>query len=145
MAIALDVENEITKGNDMLTLNGVTKSYGKRDILSDITHEFQPGLNLLVGPSGAGKSTLLRLCATVEKPSSGKLLWHNKPYTNVRKKLRFELGYAPQIVDLPQDVTGMEFLAHIAALKGLEKRAKTQAFEILAPVSYTHLTLPTKA
>jgi len=115
----------------MLSLDNVSKSYGKRHILNDINHEFQTGLNLLIGPSGAGKSTLLRLCATVEKPSSGHLLWHGKPYKRVRKALRFELGYAPQIVDLPQDVTGMEFLSHIAALKGLGKSAKTQAAEIL--------------
>ncbi len=115
----------------MLTLSGVSKSYGKRAILTDISHNFQSGLNLLVGPSGAGKSTLLRLCSTVEKPSSGKLFWNDKPYSSVRKKLRFELGYAPQIVDLPQDVTGIEFLAHIAALKGLGKGSITQANEIL--------------
>ena len=115
----------------MLRLNGVSKSYGKRDVLKDITHDFQSGLNLLVGPSGAGKSTLLRLCATVEKPSSGKLLWHGNPFPKIRQQLRLELGYAPQIVDLPQDVTGMEFLTHIAALKGLGKGAKNQAYDIL--------------
>lgn len=53
------------------------------------------------------------------------------PIKSIRKKLRFELGYAPQIVDLPQDVTGIEFLTHIAALKGLGKGAKDQAHDIL--------------
>jgi len=115
----------------MLTLNAVSKSYSKRDVLIAISHEFQSGLNLLVGPSGAGKSTLLRLCATVEKPTSGKLLWNGKPYSCVKRKLRFELGYAPQIVDFPLDITGLEFLTHIAALKGLGECAKAQAQEIL--------------
>lgn len=115
----------------MLSLNEVSKTYGKKSVISNVSHDFQTGLNLLVGPSGAGKSTLLRLCATVEKPSSGQLLWDGKPYSKARKALRFELGYAPQIVDLPQDITGLEFLAHIAALKGLGNTAKTQAREIL--------------
>ncbi|MEO0319325.1 MAG: ATP-binding cassette domain-containing protein [Pseudomonadota bacterium] len=115
----------------MLSLNSISKSYGKREILRDISHDFAPGLNLLVGPSGAGKSTLLRLCATVEKPSSGTLMWHGKPYARVKRKLRAQMGYAPQIVDLPLDVTGLEFLTHVAALKGVRKGAKTQARELL--------------
>lgn len=115
----------------MLELTGVSKSYGKKIILQDISHAFAPGLNLLTGPSGAGKSTLLRLCATVEKPSKGQLLWNGTPIAKIRRKLRAELGYAPQIVDLPTDLTGMEFLSHIAALKGLGKGAKEQAYHIL--------------
>ena len=115
----------------MLTLEGVSKSYGKRQILGDVSHEFKAGLNLLMGPSGAGKSTLLRLCATVERPSSGTLSWGGKPYSKIKRRLRSELGYAPQIVDLPLDVTGLEFLMHIAALKGLGAGAKGQAKDIL--------------
>jgi len=115
----------------MLSLDNISKSYRKRDVLTGISHDFDPGLNLLVGPSGAGKSTLLRLCATVERPSSGQVLWHGKPISKVKRKLRSELGYAPQIVDLPLDVTGMEFLLHVAALKGIGKGGRIQAGEIL--------------
>lgn len=115
----------------MLRLDDVSKSYRKRGVLRHISHEFDAGLNLLIGPSGAGKSTLLRLCATVERPSSGTLFWDGVPYSKAKRKLRSELGYAPQIVDLPLDITGMEFLFHIAALKKLGKGAKAQATEIL--------------
>ncbi len=115
----------------MLTLDTVSKSYRKRDVLVDIDHEFDTGLNLLIGPSGAGKSTLLRLCATVERASSGRILWQGKPISRVKNKLRSRLGYAPQIVDLPLDVTGMEFLLHVAALKGAGKGARAQASELL--------------
>lgn len=121
----------------MLTLKQVSKSYGKRDILHDVNHEFHPGLNLLIGPSGAGKSTLLRLCATVEQPSSGEIIWNGTAYPKIKRKLRAKLGYAPQIVDLPLDVTGMEFLMHVAALKGLGRQAKTQAQEILHQLGLT--------
>ncbi|MEP3889302.1 MAG: ATP-binding cassette domain-containing protein [Hellea sp.] len=115
----------------MLELRELSKSYRKKEVLKDITHSFAPGLNLLIGPSGAGKSTLLRLCATVEKPSNGELLWDGTPYGEIRRTLRASLGYAPQLVDLPTDLTGMEFLSHIAALKGLGRGAKGQAHDIL--------------
>jgi ABC-type multidrug transport system ATPase subunit len=115
----------------MLKLDAISKSYGKRHILNAVSHEFRPGLNILVGPSGAGKSTLLRLCATVERPSSGTLLWNGKPYSKTKRTLRSGLGYAPQIVDLPLDVTGIEFMTHLAALKGLGSGVKDQAKDIL--------------
>ncbi len=102
-----------------LELNGVTKRYGRKSVLADVSHVFTPGLSLLTGRSGAGKSTLLRLLATAERPNSGALLWEGARLPGARDKLRRALGYAPQAVDLPEDLTAREFAMHIAALKGL--------------------------
>ncbi|MEZ5960733.1 MAG: ATP-binding cassette domain-containing protein [Hyphomonadaceae bacterium] len=99
-----------------LELKGVGKAYGRKRVLEDISLTFEPGLTLLVGPSGAGKSTLLRLIATAERPNKGSIVWHDK---GGRGALRRTLGYAPQAVDLPEDLTAREFAMHIAALKGL--------------------------
>ena len=99
-----------------LELKGVGKAYGRKRVLQDISLTFEPGLTLLVGPSGAGKSTLLRLIATAERPNKGSILWNG---SGGRGALRKTLGYAPQAVDLPEDLTAREFAMHIAALKGL--------------------------
>lgn len=99
-----------------LELRGVGKAYGRKRVLQDISLTFEPGLTLLVGPSGAGKSTLLRLIATAERPNGGSILWNG---SGGRGALRKTLGYAPQAVDLPEDLTAREFAMHIAALKGL--------------------------
>ncbi len=99
-----------------LELKGVGKAYGRKHVLQDISLTFEPGLTLLVGPSGAGKSTLLRLLATAERPNKGSILWNG---SSGRGALRKTLGYAPQAVDLPEDLTAREFAMHIAALKGL--------------------------
>lgn len=100
-----------------LELKGVGKAYGRKRVLQDVSLSFDPGLTLLVGPSGAGKSTLLRLIATAEKPNGGSILWNG---ASGRGALRKTLGYAPQAVDLPEDLTAREFAMHIAALKGLD-------------------------
>ncbi|MEM7492724.1 MAG: ATP-binding cassette domain-containing protein [Pseudomonadota bacterium] len=118
----------------MLVLENVSKSYRKRSVLSDISHRFDAGLNVLTGPSGAGKSTLLRLCATVERPSSGALSWQGQSYSKAKRRVRRDLGYAPQIVDLPLDITGLEFLQHIAALKGVGRDALSQSRDLLEAV-----------
>lgn len=99
-----------------LELKGVGKAYGRKRVLQDVSLTFEPGLTLLVGPSGAGKSTLLRLIATAERPNKGSIAWNGR---GDRGALRRTLGYAPQAVDLPDDLTAREFAMHIAALKGL--------------------------
>lgn len=112
----------------MLTLTNISRSYGRKKVLDNITLTFAPGLSLLVGPSGAGKSTLLRLLATAEKPTKGELAWNGMALPQARKALRAGLGYGPQAVDLPDELTAREFALHMAALKGLDARAADAQF-----------------
>jgi ABC-2 type transport system ATP-binding protein len=111
-----------------LTLEGIAKRYRRKAVLTEVTHRFEPGLTLLTGPSGAGKSTLLRLLATAEKPSGGRIAWNGTALPAARHALRTTLGYAPQAVDLPEDLTAREFAMHIAALKGLDLAAADRQF-----------------
>jgi ABC-2 type transport system ATP-binding protein len=111
-----------------LRLEAIGKSYRRKRVLDNVSHAFGPGLTLLTGPSGAGKSTLLRLIATAEKPTSGRLYWQGAPLPGARGALRRSLGYAPQAVELPDDLTAREFAMHIAALKGLDLAAADRQF-----------------
>jgi ABC-2 type transport system ATP-binding protein len=104
----------------ILSLSDIRKFYGRKAVLDGISQDFPIGLTLLIGPSGAGKSTLLRLLATAEKPNSGTISWNGAPLPAARSALRATLGYAPQAVDLPEDLTAREFALHMASLKGLD-------------------------
>ncbi|MGB6230212.1 MAG: ATP-binding cassette domain-containing protein [Litorimonas sp.] len=116
----------------MLELSDIGKRYGKTRVLSGIDHRFDRGVTVITGPSGAGKSTLLRLCATVEKPSEGQLSWNGAPLRGSLKAYRSALGYAPQRIDFPEDLSGLDFMMHVAALKGLPLgSAKAQAQSLL--------------
>ncbi len=112
----------------ILELADIRKRYGRKTVLDGVSQGFPTGLTLLVGPSGAGKSTLLRLIATAEKPTSGKMLWDGAALPGARRTLRQTLGYAPQAVDLPDDLTARQFGLHIAALKGLDLAAADRQF-----------------
>lgn len=112
----------------MLTLTDIRKSYGRKTVLGGITQDFPIGLTLLIGPSGAGKSTLLRLLATAEKPNAGTISWNGAALPGARPALRGTLGYAPQAVDLPDDLTAREFALHMASLKGLDAAAADAQF-----------------
>ena len=118
-----------------LVLADVSRRYGRKVVLDAVSHTFMPGLTLLTGPSGAGKSTLLRLIATAERPTSGRMAWEGKPLPGARTALRRVLGYAPQAVELPEQLTAREFGLHMAALKGLRaNEADAQFAQILEGV-----------
>jgi sulfonate transport system ATP-binding protein len=58
-----------------VALHGVSKDFGARTVLRNISIDIAPGQFVaVVGRSGSGKSTLLRLLAGLEEPDSGQVL-----------------------------------------------------------------------
>lgn len=56
---------------DPVVLEDVSKWFGPKVAVSEVTISFQPGITGLLGPNGAGKTTLLRLIAGLQRPSQG--------------------------------------------------------------------------
>ncbi len=57
-----------------MEFNGVTRAYGSRVALDDVSLSLEPGeLTFLVGPSGAGKTTFLKLINRELRPSKGQV------------------------------------------------------------------------
>ena len=65
-------------GRDVLTLQGLNKTFGDKVVFSDVTCSLQRGDKLaVVGVNGAGKSTLLKIIAGLEPADGEKKLGHN--------------------------------------------------------------------
>lgn len=62
-------------GGGVVTFERVTRQFGPRMALLDVSVALQPGVVGLLGPNGAGKTTFLNLAAGLTAPSSGKLRW----------------------------------------------------------------------
>ncbi|MDB6178250.1 sn-glycerol-3-phosphate ABC transporter ATP-binding protein UgpC [Paracoccus sp. Z330] len=65
-------------------LNGLSKSYGKVNVIKDICLDIEDGeFVVLIGPSGCGKSTLLRMIAGLESITDGTLEIGDRPVNDV--------------------------------------------------------------
>ncbi len=72
-----------------LSLNSISKSFGKTEVLNDISLAVADGeFVVFVGPSGCGKSTLLRIIAGLEDQSSGALLIDGQDVTGTEPIMR---------------------------------------------------------
>ncbi|MGY4515745.1 ATP-binding cassette domain-containing protein [Lysobacter sp. HA18] len=76
----------------------------------------------LLGPNGAGKSSLMRVLATLARASSGRVTWRGDDIAKSPDALRAELGYLPQDFGVYDALSAREFLAFLAAVKGLPSR-----------------------
>ncbi|WP_438496096.1 ABC transporter ATP-binding protein [Paenibacillus sp. IHBB 3054] len=115
-----------------LLIEQVSKSYGAKQALSGISLKLKQGVTGLLGPNGAGKSTLMRMLATIEKPGQGRIKWNGVDIARQPQVLRKELGYLPQDFGVYPNLTPLEFLEYIAAMKGLSaKSARSRINELL--------------
>ncbi|MEO5654627.1 MAG: energy-dependent translational throttle protein EttA [Nitrosospira sp.] len=61
-------------GNEVIELKGVSKAYGDRLLIDNLSFKVPPGAIVgIIGPNGAGKSTLFRMITGKEQPDSGEL------------------------------------------------------------------------
>jgi phospholipid/cholesterol/gamma-HCH transport system ATP-binding protein len=81
----------------MIQLNHISKSFGDRPILNDVSGTFERGKpNLIIGASGTGKSVLLKCIVGLAKPDSGTVFFDGRDFTNgafdVKTEIRREIG-----------------------------------------------------
>jgi ABC-2 type transport system ATP-binding protein len=101
-------------------LTGVGKTYGRTVALTGVDLAFDLGVTGLLGPNGAGKTTLLRIVATSIAADSGEVrLLGRDPHGSHADvtAVRRELGYLPQELGYPSDMTAFGFVEYVAVLK----------------------------
>ena len=101
----------------MLTVNNISKSYGKTQALRDVSLSVDEGeIFGLIGPDGSGKTTLFRIIATLVLADSGTATVDGLDVVEGMRKIRGRIGYMPGKFSLYQDLTVEENLEFFARL-----------------------------
>lgn len=103
----------------MLEIQNLKKSFGKKEILHDISCNLENGVYGLLGPNGAGKTTFLRCVLGLYSYQSGTILLDGKNTTRQKKQLN--IGYLPQESGVFPGLTVEEQLRYFSTLKKIKK------------------------
>ena len=90
----------------MLKVEHITKKYGKRPILRDISFCIEPGQRVaIVGRNGCGKTTLMQILSGAMKPQSGSIDFFGKDPLKKHSVFKDYIGYVPQDPPLLPELT----------------------------------------
>lgn len=135
----------------LLTLEHVEKTYGQGDLQ---VHALQ-GVDLTIskgefttvfGPSGSGKTTLLNLIGALDRPSSGSVIFLDKPIGNMNRHeqashRRYHVGFIFQSYNLIPVLTAYENVEFALKITGIRdsRKIRTQVTEMLEHVGLSTL------
>ena len=114
-----------------LTLNKITKKYGRKIAVDHVSYEFRKGVYGLLGENGAGKTTLLRMICGLLEPSDGEIRCSGDSVDRMGAQYRRLLGYLPQEFGYYPEFTARKFLLYMAALKAIPKELAVEKAEEL--------------
>ena len=102
-----------------LELENTAKAYDGLRVLHDVSFAVSPGeVVALVGHNGAGKTTIMKLLLGLIRPTSGsvQVLGHDPAGSNAAQA-RLGMGFLPETVSFPANMTGREIMNFYARLK----------------------------
>lgn len=101
----------------LVSLKEITKRYGSREVLANVSLSISPGESVVVrGSNGSGKSTLLRIAAGLIPLTAGK---------RTVQQANLVIGYTPdRLSKLP--ITSLQYLTHMGSIANVPKKELRQ-------------------
>ena len=122
----------------MIVGKNIHKKYGSLEVLKGVDlHIKSSEVISIVGSSGAGKTTLLTILGTLDKPTSGEILFNNQNITSLNEKKlaafrNQHIGFVFQFHHLLPEFTALENICIPAFInKTSKKEAELKATELL--------------
>ncbi len=109
----------------VLTCKGVSKRFGKRQIVKDVGFELGEGEVLgLLGPNGAGKTTIMKSIMGLVYPDDGEIEVFGHDVSSAREKALANVGAIIESPVFPGYLTGFENLMYLASLTASTSKAR---------------------
>ncbi|GBD35633.1 putative ABC transporter ATP-binding protein YbhF [bacterium HR36] len=111
--------NQPGKGQSVVTIERLTKHYGRVVALDNLTLQIDQGEIVgLLGPNGSGKTTALRLLLGFLRPTAGRAVVAGFDCWRQSVEVRRRVSYLPGELRLYENLTGRQFLEFLARLRG---------------------------
>jgi ABC-2 type transport system ATP-binding protein len=111
----------------MIQLESVSKRYGSRDIIHDVSFDVRKGeIFGFLGPNGAGKTTTMRMIAGYTTPTRGRVTVAGFDMATQNVEAARRLGYLPEHPPLYDVLDVATYLRFVAKVKGVP-RSQTAA------------------
>ncbi|WP_217554499.1 ABC transporter ATP-binding protein [Streptomyces sp. GbtcB6] len=118
----------------MIELAALTKRYGDKTAVDDLTFTVRPGIVTgFLGPNGAGKSTTMRMILGLDHPTAGRVRIDGKRY----EQLKDPLTYIGALLDAKAVHGGRSAFNHLLCLAQSNGIAKARVAEVLDTVGLT--------
>jgi ABC-2 type transport system ATP-binding protein len=112
----------------MIEIEGLSKRYGAKLAVDDISFTVQPGkVTGFLGPNGAGKSTTMRMIVGLDRPTTGQAKVNGKRYASHRDPLH-QVG---ALLEAKAVHTGRSAYNHLLALAATHSIPKTRVREVI--------------
>lgn len=119
-----------------LLLDSVSKKYGKKYALKDLTIEFTNGVYGILGANGAGKTTLINIITGILQQTSGQVRLDGRDVKDMGTEYLDKIGYLPQYPQFYPNFRVKEFLIYMCSIKGVpKKKAKAILPQIVEEVN----------
>ena len=118
--------------SEIASTTALTQRFGSTVALDGLDVQLRPGVTGLVGANGAGKTTLLNALLGLRAPTSGSAIVLGLDPRSQGAALRAQVGFAPERDVLPDEMRAVDFVRHLAQLRGLPRsEARTRASDCL--------------
>ena len=120
----------------MIEVRGLTKRYGDKLAVNDLSFSVEPGkVTGFLGPNGAGKTTTMRLILGLDYPTTGTAMVHGKPYRN----LPYPMHEVGALIEAKAVHGGRSAYNHLLCLAQTNNIPKRRVDEVLSLVGLTEV------
>lgn len=115
----------------MITFENVTKIYGEKRAVDNLTMEISDGKVFgFIGPNGAGKTTTIKLMTGIVQPDEGVVKMNGIDICKSPIEAKRTFGFVPDAFDMYGRLTGMEYLNFMADVYGVGKQERKRLSEM---------------
>jgi ABC-type multidrug transport system ATPase subunit len=113
----------------------VVRRFGARAVLNSVSFTVESSQAFgIAGANGSGKTVLLRLLASLDRPTSGRVVIHGYDSVRRARAVRDRIGYVPEEPMLYDGLTAEQYLQFVGRARGLGKQVRQVAVDTLLQV-----------